>query len=149
MIRLNCLAPTLLAHHFGKKMQQRKSGGILFLASMVAYQGVPTMANYSATKAFNLLIGEALHHELKKDGIDVHVLSPGATITEFADTAGMNIAMGMKPSPVVKAGISILGGKATVIAGLRNKLMHFSMVSFPRLLRSYIVGKVMAAFKKD
>ncbi|MDA2921617.1 SDR family NAD(P)-dependent oxidoreductase, partial [Desulfobacterota bacterium AH_259_B03_O07] len=52
-------------------MAERKRGGIIFLASMVAFQGTPFWTNYAATKGHNLLIAEGLRYELKDEGVDV------------------------------------------------------------------------------
>ena len=57
---LNTIAPTELAHHFGQKMSARGRGGIIFVSSIVAYQGMPYVANYTAAKSYVLVLGESL-----------------------------------------------------------------------------------------
>jgi hypothetical protein len=62
---------------------ERKSGGILNVASTAAFQPGPLMAVYFATKAYVLHFSEALANELNGSGVTVTALCPGATATEF------------------------------------------------------------------
>jgi len=59
------------------------------VASTAAYQAVPTLATYAASKSFVLLFTRGLRKELSKGNISVTCLSPGATTTNFIDRAGM------------------------------------------------------------
>jgi hypothetical protein len=54
LLNVNCRAPLILAYEFGRKMIERKRGGIIFLASMVGFASVPFWANYAASKASEL-----------------------------------------------------------------------------------------------
>ena len=81
VIHANISAPVQLTHLFGRKMSQRGQGGIIFVASIGGYSSVPYMANYMATKAYLVSLGEALNYELKKKGVDVTVLCPGGAKT--------------------------------------------------------------------
>lgn len=69
LIHLNMTLPMQLAHHFGQKMKQRRQGGILFISSLFGYQPVPFVANYSASKAYILSLGQALHVEMKNTAL--------------------------------------------------------------------------------
>jgi len=82
-LELNCKTPLILSHHFAKKMKQRKRGGILFMSSLVAFQGTPYIANYAATKAYSLVLAEGLATELEND-IDVLSINPGFTNTDLS-----------------------------------------------------------------
>ncbi len=91
-------------------MIERKSGGIINVASTAAFQPGPKMAVYFATKAFVLSLTEALHEELKPHGIKVSCLCPGPTRTEFGDVAGfggngMFDRVAMNAAEVVEAGL--------------------------------------------
>ena len=59
MNQLNCLTPMQMAHHFGNKMSLSGRGGMIFVSSAMGYQGVPFMANYAASKAYSLVLGES------------------------------------------------------------------------------------------
>lgn len=85
-MKLNLLTPVALTHHFLTKMQSGKSkGGLVFVSSAVAVAGAPYIGGYSATKAYQLHLVQALHHELKGTGTHVSVLMPGPTRTEAYD----------------------------------------------------------------
>jgi uncharacterized protein len=90
MVRLSVLAHMDLAHHFGKKLAARQRGGIILLSGMGASQGVPYMANDSATRAYVLTLGETLNFELKKHHVHVTVLLPGPTFTPLAEKMGFD-----------------------------------------------------------
>src|ERR1051325_12137406 len=102
-------------------MRTRKRGKILLVASLLAYQGVESFAVYSASKAYVLRLAEALHRELKRDGITVTALCPGMSDTGFAKAAEQKITtplklIMMKPAPVVRAGIPALHrGRISVV----------------------------------
>lgn len=131
-IQLNINAPMELAYHFGQKMVNRGRGGIIFVSSTAAYTGSPYLANYAATKAYILQFGKALSVELKSKGVDVLVLSPGATRTEMVDSiegADMEKAPmpWMNADAVAQVGLRSLGRKSSVIPGFLNKAMMFMM----------------------
>ncbi|WP_152971278.1 SDR family NAD(P)-dependent oxidoreductase, partial [Rhizobium ecuadorense] len=71
MIQLNITALTELSYAFGRDMAARGSGQILLVASLLALQPVPSFAAYAATKSYVLAFGEALHEELRRQGVVV------------------------------------------------------------------------------
>ena len=103
---------------FAEAMEARGHGGIIQLSSISGHMSMPFMAEYSASKAYQLALGEALHYELKDDGIDVLVLSPGATRSE-------RVNFGMQPQPVVARALSQLGKRPSSIPGLANSWSAF------------------------
>jgi short-subunit dehydrogenase len=52
MLRVNCEAVLSITHYYSKLFAQQKRGGIILMSSIVAFQGVPFSANYSARKAY-------------------------------------------------------------------------------------------------
>lgn len=76
IVHLNVITHLELAHHFGQKLAQRGRGGIVLVSAAAAAGGLPYMANDSATKAYPLNLGEALHAELAESGVAVTVLVP-------------------------------------------------------------------------
>lgn len=80
-IDINCAATVALTHHFAGPMVSRGRGGVLLVSSGTALHGSPTYSNYAATKAFNLVLGESLWHELHPRGVDVLAFVPGPTNT--------------------------------------------------------------------
>ena len=135
MVVLNCVVPVLLTNGFLPPMLKRGRGGILFLASTASYQATPYLYAYGATKAFNLMLGEALWKECRESGIDVLALSPGFTRTELARVANIEDGAPLRqaaPGAVVATGLRSLGRRPSVVHGLVNKALNFSVRLLPR-----------------
>lgn len=149
MIGLNITTLTLLAKHFGGLMARKQSGYILLTSSVAAFTPCPRIAVYDATKAYVLLLGEALHHEFKKNNVTVTTLCPGATRTEFFEVAGQPLNPLVKMtlmSPRDVAMISLKGlsaGRSVIIPGLLNKLTVLGLWILPRPLMAAVAGRVM------
>ncbi len=144
MAHLNMIVPMQLIHVFANKMAKRKRGGVLLVSSLFGYQGIPYVANYAATKAYVLTLGEALHFELKKHGIDVSVLAPGLTDTDMPANLPLNFSklpmFYQSPWKVARTGIRALGKKATVVSGLINKFYAWQNRLVPRSLPVSLFG---------
>ena len=139
LIQLNITTLTLLCKLFGTDMVKRRSGSILNVASTAAFQAGPLMSTYYASKAYVLLLSEALNNELAQDGVNVSVLCPGPTQTEFFkrnDMMGTKIERSsyiMSAAEVAEIAFSgLLKGKTIIIPGLINKLLAFSVRFTPR-----------------
>ena len=135
-ISLNVTALVELTHVFYAQLQAGH-GALVTLASTAAYQPVPQMAVYGASKAFVLSFTEALWYENKDTGLSVLALSPGATRTEFFDVAGAGARVGdfEEPADVVGLALSTLDGKnppPSVISGGRNRAMAIASTLAPR-----------------
>ncbi|RMD85286.1 MAG: SDR family NAD(P)-dependent oxidoreductase, partial [Candidatus Dadabacteria bacterium] len=88
LVDLHCRLPVELTARLLPRFLSRGRGGIVLVASAAAYVPLPYYAVYSGTKAFLATWGEALAVELEGTGVDVLVLSPGDTKTEFQEVAG-------------------------------------------------------------
>jgi uncharacterized protein len=150
MVQLNVVTLTELTHVFARDMARRRAGYILLTASLLGYQAVPGFAVYAATKAYVLLLGEALHQELAPRGVVVTALCPGTSPTGFTEVAGQKVSpllelMVVTPDRVATAGVTaMLRGKATVVPGFLNRATVFFDRLMPRRLQRLIVGKVVA-----
>src|SRR5215210_1316783 len=87
IIELNITALVDLTHRFLAPMRERGSGTIINVASTAAFQAVPFMATYAASKAFVLSFSEALDEENRVHGIHVMALCPGVTETNFFEAS--------------------------------------------------------------
>ena len=149
MIDLNVGTLSDLCRLVAPAMIERRSGGIINVASTAAFQPGPRMAVYFATKAFVLSLSEALHEELKPYGVKVSCLCPGPTRTEFGDVAGFGgnrlfDRVAMSAEEVVEAGINGLeSNRAVVVPGWMNKMTAASTRFAPR----NVVRKVAGAIK--
>lgn len=81
LVRRNCVVPMQVCHHFAGAMVERGRGGIILLSSAAGLAGAPNVVAYAATKAFDLVLAEALWSELHGQGVDVLSLVLGATDT--------------------------------------------------------------------
>ena len=81
MIQRNCVVPTLMCHHYGAGMQAHGHGAIVLVSSAAGLLGMSTMATYGATKAFDIVLAEALWAEMQGSGVDVLAPILGATDT--------------------------------------------------------------------
>ncbi len=81
MVRRNCGTALGAAHHFGARMAERGRGGIVLVTSGAAWAGGAYIAAYAASKAFDLVLGEALWAELHPLGVDVLSMVLGMTDT--------------------------------------------------------------------
>jgi short-subunit dehydrogenase len=122
MVQLNCLAPVLLTHRLLPGMRARGRGAIIVVGSVAGRQALPLHGVYSATKAFDLLFGESLAVELEDHGIDVLVLEPGSTETEFQEVARETPHPGQSAAEVVAVALDALGRQHSVISGWLNWL---------------------------
>ena len=135
MTVLNCVVPILLTNHYLPALKERGYGGLIFLASLAGYQATASFATYGATKAFNLMVGEALWKECREYGVDALAVSPGFTRTEFADVANIRDAglyRTSSPESVVKASLRNLGRRPSFVHNPMNKLLAFSSRILPR-----------------
>ena len=141
LIQLNITSLTMLSKLFGADMVRRRSGRVLNVASTGAFQAGPFMSTYYASKAYVLLFSEGIRNELAQDGVDVSVLCPGPTHTEFGDRAEMNhtkilkVPWVMTAAKVAEAGFSgLMNRKKIIIPGVMNKILAFSTRLTPRSL---------------
>jgi len=93
IIQLNILALVDLTHHFLPEMRQRRSGGIINMSSVAAFQPMPYFSVYAASKAFVLSFSEALWAENRSYGVHVLAVCPGPTETNFFQEAEFPTAL--------------------------------------------------------
>jgi len=124
IVQVNCAAVVHLTRLYLPGMMERRSGDILIVSSTAAYQAVPYMATYAASKAFDLLFAEALAREVERYGVRVCALCPGPTASEFQKVAGVpnEIVVGVEPADhLARVGLRALAaGEHSVISGFMN-----------------------------
>src|SRR5690606_22473807 len=89
MINLNITTLTQFTKLYLRDMVKRRSGKIMNVASTAAFQPIPIMAVYAATKAYVLSFSEAVNNEVSDKGVTVTTLCPGATESGFQTAAAM------------------------------------------------------------
>ncbi len=147
MLDINARAYTALVHAYGRQMVERAQGGILIVASGAGLQTTPYTAAYSANKAYQRALGEALWYELQGSGVDVLVAAPGLMGTQGDALASYPQWMVMDPDPVAVEALDALGREGPVlIPGLVNQAVVFTQTRLlPRRLAVASTGRFMAA----
>jgi len=146
-IDVNVRAVARLAHTALEAMVPKKSGAIINVASVGAFQPVPYMATYAATKAFVLHFSEALHEEARRHGIMVTCLCPGPVRTEFQQVADVNeesMPVGWKtPDQVVASALRANArGRAIAVPGGMNAMTATVAKFAPRFLTRKLAGRM-------
>jgi hypothetical protein len=145
MIDLNVRALTDLSLRWVESIT-RYRGGILNVASIAGFLPGPGMAIYNATKAFVVSFTEALHQELKSDGVRVCALCPGPVDTEFFELAGIPDdyfppLFTRTAERVAREGYEgLMAGKRVVVPGTPNFIMTLVPRLFPRHLVLAVAG---------
>jgi len=113
MIELNVTALTRLTYAAAPAFVARGKGTIINIASVVAV--APEILNgvYGGSKAFVLAFSQSLQHELAGKGVRIQAVLPGATRTEFWDTAGQPVEN--LPQAIVMSGDDLVDA---ALAGL-------------------------------
>jgi short-subunit dehydrogenase len=119
------------------------------VSSTAAYQAVPTLSTYAATKAFVLLFTRGLRHELKGSSVSVSCLSPGATSTGFIDRANLGMLkekaekFSMEADEVARIAVKgMFAGKAEIIPGLLNWVSVKAVKHLPKGLTEQIAANL-------
>ncbi len=130
MIDLNVRAVVELTRGLLPPMVKRGRGAIINVSSIAAFQPVPYMGVYGATKAFILSFTEALSYEIRGSGVRLQALCPGPTATEFLEVSQTHSRLLVRRMPMLKAEevvrASLDGldrGTLRVVPGLANRLV--------------------------
>ena len=150
-LRLNTTAHLEIAHHFGRKLAERRRGGLILVGAMGAEIGVPFMANDGGGKAYVHSLGEALHYEFKPLGVYVTVLAAALTNTAVLEKFGIDPkTLPMKPMSVaqcVSEGLSaLLNNRSRIVPGRLNRFLNALVpASLARKMEADLLGKGLAS----
>ena len=149
MVDLNARAVVELTRRFLPGMIERRRGRIVNVASNAAFQPVPFLNVYAATKSFVVSFTEGLATELMGSGVHVQVLCPGLTETEFFEAArtGKTLLVNRMPrmtaEEVVVASLRGLDqGRLRVIPGFMNRLLAGVVVFSPRAVAARVAAQL-------
>jgi short-subunit dehydrogenase len=155
-VRLLVEAVVALTSAFLPAMVRRGRGAILNVASTAGMQPLPYSAGYSAAKAYVLTFSEALHQELRGEGVAVTALAPGPVATEFWDVAGWEVAGGQSfekavPRPAwvtaeetARAGVKGLAdGRRVVVPGIQVRTAMLAARYVPHAVKLPALGWIM------
>jgi hypothetical protein len=153
MVKLNCLAPLELSHHFAESMLAGNGGNIINVCSTGAYQPLPYMATYGATKSFLYSFSLAIARELRHSNVRVMAHCPGPTDSDFHIAVGLarklDFVDAMPTQPVVRSAIeAALKGRVVHINGFRNRLLSAFAKILPGPVSSGIVAHGLRRYKE-
>jgi short-subunit dehydrogenase len=146
LINLNVTSQVHLIKLVLRDMKSRDSGDILITSSIAGILPAPRMAVYAASKAFLRFFGQGIREELKDTGVNVTVLMPGPTETDFFERADMldtkvGQAEKQDAAEVAEAAIEALSERADhIIPGAKNKLQAGMAKLMPDPARAKVHG---------
>lgn len=141
LLQLNIVVLTELTHLFLPAMIERGRGRLLNLASSAAFQTLPRVATYAASKAYVLSFSETLSIELKGRGVSVTALCPGFTETDMISQDGAKTfkvpgVRNLKPAKVAQqAYAACMAGKPVYINGRITRALILASQHLPRWLQ--------------
>ncbi len=150
-LRLNTMAHLDIAHYFGRKLAERRLGGLILVGAMGAENGIPCIANDGGAKAYVHSLGEALHYEFKPLGVYVTVLATGFANTPVLEKFGFDPkTMPMKPMSVkqcVSEGLNgLLENRSRIVPGRLNRIMNTLVpASLARKMEADMLDKGLAS----
>lgn len=149
MLQVNIESMIQLTHQFIPELKRNKPSYILNVSSLAAFQALPTMSAYSASKSFVLQFSRSLSQELKKDEVTVTCLCPGAVATGFNQRAKMEAMdkltarFNMSPDRVAKKAIAgALKSKKQVIPGLNFRISALTSRILPRSVNERFAAQI-------
>lgn len=156
MLDVNCRAPLLLVHALAPAMAQRGRGGIILMSSLSGSFGSSQLSVYAATKAFDLVLADALWAELRAHGVDVLAVQPGSTRTpgwesSQPESQGIDVPV-MEADDVVREALAALGAEPHVIPGAQNRQAAQVLAGLARRqvieLMSGITGQLVSNYRR-
>ena len=150
MMAVNMTALVELTYLFLPQLRQQTKAYILNIGSSAAYQAVPGLSLYAASKSFVLQFSRGLHQELRRSSVSVTCVCPGSTDTDFANRAqigekGRKAAekVNMTPEDVAKQAVdATLAGQTELVTGLLNKAGKLMAWLLPKGLVEKTAGSI-------
>ncbi len=149
MIDLNVRSLTQLTYHLLPSLLTHTRSYLLNVGSLAAYQAVPTLAVYAASKAYVMQFSRALRHEFGKAGLSVSVLNPGPVATGFGERAGMQSLKRLMDRYNMDAEVvamQAVGGlfrrKSEIVPGIPNKIAVLAARLLPKSLLERIAANL-------
>ncbi|MDF2188495.1 SDR family NAD(P)-dependent oxidoreductase [Paraflavitalea sp. CAU 1676] len=150
IIDVNIKAQLAITHAFLPVLKSFPRSYLLNVCSTTAFQPVPYLAVYAASKAFVLSFNRSLHHELRHSSVSLSYLSPGSTDTAFVERARMKphtlktaTHFNMSPAEVARIGVrGLFRGKEHIVPGFLNKLNAVLPKFFPVSFVRRIAGSI-------
>jgi uncharacterized protein len=153
IVAVNCLGPLLVCEHFGRSMLARGRGGVVLMSSGAGLAGCPYNATYAASKAFDLVLGESLWAEWRRNGVDVmSVIGPAMDTPNYRASMPPEVLAVTPPAMatdlVVEEVLTALGSSPSFVPGQRNREGLAALGALPRLQQVEAMAAAHAGFAK-
>jgi len=149
ILATNVLAPAQLALRFAQHFAKHGGGRLLLVSSVAGFAPMPMQSSYGASKAFLTSFGQGLHHEFRKEKVQVTVFAPGGIDTELLDISGLGQkfkpgSAGIMPAPLCAkfALKGLLANKRLVVPGFSNRLLALAMRHLPASLVLPVISRL-------
>ena len=149
LIALNVAGLTAMLAAFVPAMVERGHGRVLNVASIAAFQPVPGLATYAATKAYVLSLTESMAEELRDSGVTVTALCPGITATGMLSSAAAHNAklvrlpafmVGQVDAVASQGWRACMAGDVIVVPGAINRAVTLAAGATPKWLLRRVAG---------
>jgi len=156
MIDLNVAGLTAMLAHFVPPMVARGEGRVLNVASVAAFEPVPSLATYAATKAYVLSLTESLSEELRGTGVTVTALCPGITATNMVSAAKKahqelarlpDFVVGTAEAVAEDGYAACLSGEVIRVPGVLNQAAILATRATPKWLFRRLSGAVVRSMR--
>lgn len=143
---LNVISLVELSKLFIADMFANKSGKILNISSIGAYQPVPNSSTYCASKSFVLSYSRAIRYEAKNKGVQVCTLCPGPTKTNFFNQEGLKTPFeAMSPERCATfAYKNLMKNKEVSVPGFTNVLK----ILLPTKIKMFFISRIKSSKNK-
>jgi len=150
MMRVNMQVPVQLTHALLPSLREQSKAYILNIASTAAYQAVPGLSLYAASKSFILNFSRGLDYELRGTTVSVTAICPGATDTDFPNRAMVSSKatkaaekVNMSAESVARIAVKAMFDKKTeLITGVFNKITTFFVWLLPKKFSEKIAANI-------
>ncbi len=142
-LHVGCRGALAASHVLGRRLVARGRGGLVLTSSGAGFQGTGFVASYSAAKAYDLALAEALWWEWRPLGVDVLALCPGSTATPgmLGNAPRLPAEAFARPEDVAREALDALGKGPVCIPGEDNRRARAALEKLPRQQLVELMGE--------
>ena len=142
-LAVGCRGALAASFVLGQRLVAQRRGGLILTSSGAGFQGTGWVAGYSAAKAYDLALAEALWWEWRPHGVDVLALCPGSTATPgmLGNAPRLDAAAMAKPEEVAREALDALGRGPVCIPGEDNRRVRAALDQLPRQKLVEVMGE--------
>jgi short-subunit dehydrogenase len=139
ILDVNARANLVLTSAYLPRLVERGRGGVLLVASVESYFGVPHSTVYAASKAFVLSFAEGLWGEMRASGVDVLALVPGPLDTPLFRSREVRVPA-MSPRKAADLGLDHLDRGPSFVPAVQDRLLFRALRAMPRRTAVRLMG---------